>query len=526
MIAGYDPYETANEDCYYDEIAAEKVITFAESFCTHVKGKKAREKFLLEDWQKEYLRALFGWKIKSTEYRRYRTSLLEVARKNGKTTLAAIVGLYTLIADNELGAEIILAATTRDQSSILFDIVAGMVRQNSQLNKRLNLLDSRKRLVFPKTNSFLAAISADAGSHHGLNAHCVIYDEIHAAPNRDLYDVLTTSQGARTQPLFLITTTSGWDRQSICYELHDYACKVRDNLISDIHFLPAIYSAPDNADWKLEETWKLANPNFNVSISREYLAKECKKAQQLPAYENTFRQLHLSQWTEQATRWIPQSEWEQCQSIFPDLKGRECYGGLDLSSTRDTSALVLAFPIDNKIYLKAYFWIPEEGAKQREETDKVPYRLWSKDENLELTPGNVVDDRRIEAKILTLASEYQIKEIRYDRWSANRLVASLTDEGLNLVPLGQGFASMSAPSKQFETWIMDKTLAHDANKVLDWQISNVAVATDPSGNIKPVKPEHKSSKKIDGVVAAIMAVSGCMGNQRDSQIYDGRLLVI
>lgn len=528
MIAGYNPETTANDDCYYDEIAAQKIIDFAENFCSHVKGKKAKQLFHLEEWQKNYLKTLFGWKLKSTEYRRYRTTLLEVARKNGKTTLAAIVALYMLLADNELGAEVICSANSRDQASILYEIIQGMVKQNSALLKRLTVLETRKRITYPATNSYLSAISADAGTHHGLNASCVIFDELHAAPNRDLYDVLTTSQGSRTQPLFLITTTSGWDRQSICYELHEYAEKVRDGIIIDPSFLPAIYSAPEEADWKEEKTWREANPNYGISIDSEYLKKECKKAQQLPSYENTFRQLHLSQWTESKQTWIPQTEWDNCQANFPDLTNCECYGGLDLSSTRDTSAFVLAFPYQDKVYLKAYFWIPQDNMKAREDEQRVPYRTWLKNDkaNLVATSGNVVDDRFIEKQIIELAKLYQVKEIRYDRWSANRLVASLADENLTLVPMGQGFASMSSPSKQLETWIMDKTLQHDSNPLLNWQVSNVATATDPSGNIKPVKPEHKNAKKIDGVVAAIMAISGCMSQQKDTHIFDGRLITI
>lgn len=521
MIAGYD---AEHKDCYFDAEAGEKPIAFCEHFLTHVKGPLARQPLLLEDWQKTFIQNLYGWKLANGK-RRYRQALLEVARKNGKTTLAALVGLYMLLCDKELGAEIYLAASTRDQAGILFSIIAGMVQQNPALSKHLKVLDSRKRIVFPKTNSFLCAIAAEAGAQHGTNSSCVIYDELHSAPNRDLYDVLQTSQGAREQPLFLVISTSGYDRHSIMYEVHRYGEQVRDKVIDDKHFLPAIYSAPEDADWTKEETWKLANPNYGVSISKDYLKKECKKAQQLPAYENTFRQLHLSQWTEQQVRWIPLEHWRQSAvEEMPNLKVQTCYAGLDLSSTRDLSAFALAFPVQDKVYLKVWTWIPAENAKEREDRDKVPYRVWSKDplSQLTLTPGNVIDYAYIKHKILQLAEQYDIKEIRYDRWNATEIILQLADEGLTLVPMGQGYASMTAPCKEFEKRVLEHTLLHDNNPVLNWNVSNVAVMTDPAGNIKTCKPEHKEARKIDAVQASIMALSGVMGRQEEDLIYNTR----
>jgi len=256
-------------------------------------------------------------------------------------------------------------------------------------------------------------------------------------------------------------------------------------LIQDKHFLPVLYSAPEEADWTQPSTWKLANPNYNISISHEYLQKECKKAQELPAYENTFRQLHLSQWTEQQTRWIQTKQWEACKGNFPDLKNLEAFGGLDLSSTRDTSAFALAIPYKGKIYLKVWTWIPSTNAKRREDKDRVPYRTWKKNPlaQLELTDGNTIDYRWIEAKVRELAKIYDIKEIAYDRWHANELVRNLQDDGLEMVAFGQGFASMNSPSKEFEKRILEATLVHDENPLLNWQVSNVSVATPAPSRI-------------------------------------------
>jgi len=434
-----------------------------------------------------------------------------------------------LLCDGELGAEIYLAASTRDQASILFEIIAGMVRQSPALSKHLKILDSRKRIIYSKTNSFLVAIAAEAGQAHGTNSSCVIYDELHSAPNRELYDVLQTSQGAREQPLFLVISTSGHDRHSIMYEVHDYGQKVRDGIIQDKHFLPAIYSAPDEADWTQEQTWKLANPNYGISISKEYLKKECKKAKELPAYQNTFRQLHLSQWTESEVAWIPLDHWRECSvDDFPPLDGRECYGGLDLSSTRDLSAFALAFPVQDKVYLKVFSWIPKDNARERENRDRVPYAtVWEREENanLTLTPGNVVDYTFIKHKILELAQKYDLREIRYDRWNATEIIVNLQDEGLEMVAMGQGFASMSAPCKEMEKRILEHSLVHDNNAVLNWCVSNVSVASDPANNIKCIKPEYKESRKIDCVVASIMALSGVMARQDETLIYNSRGII-
>jgi len=312
------------------------------------------------------------------------------------------------------------------------------------------------------------------------------------------------------------------------YEVHDYGQKIRDEIIRDPYFLPAIYSAPEDEDWTLEKTWRLANPNYGVSISKEYLKKECEKAKQLPAYQNSFRQLHLSQWTESAVAFIPLSHWRECAvDDFPPLDKRECYGGLDLSSTRDLSAFSLAFPIQDKVYLLVWSWIPKDNARERENRDRVPYRLWEREENanLTLTSGNVVDYTFIKHKILELASKYDIREIRYDRWNSTEIIVNLQDEGLNLVAMGQGFASLTAPSKEFEKRILEHTLIHNNNPVLNWCVSNVSVQSDPSGNIKPVKPEYKEARKIDCVVASIMALSGVMGRQDDQLIYNSRGLL-
>lgn len=523
MLAGYDPLRDS-QGFYFDPEAAELPIEFCENMLCHVKGGAANQPFILEDWQKEFVKNIFGWKDQKG-YRRYRQAYLEVPRKNGKSTLAAFLGLYFLGCDKEQGAEIYLAASDRDQASLVYDVMAGMIRKSPYLKQKFRVLDSKKRILFPQTNSFISAIAADAASAHGYNSHFICFDELHAQPNRELFDVLSTSTGSRRQPFFLSITTAGHDKHSICWLEHEYAAKVRDGVIIDPHYLPVIFAAKPDDDWTKKETWQKANPCYGVAISGEYLEKECKKAQEQPSYENTFKRLHLNLWTEQEVRWLKMADFQECCQELPDLSKKECWAGLDLSSTLDLSSLVLAFPVDDKVYLKAFFWMPENNAEYKERVDKVPYRLWNKDpkSGLTLTKGNVIDYRYIENKVLELADLYNIQEIRFDRYNATEIVQNLTDSGVNMIQMGQGFVSMSAPAKELEKRVIEHSIIVD-NPVFTWQASNVSVATDAAGNIKPVKPEHHDSKRIDGIVAAVMALSGVMARQK--QVGNYRVLSI
>ncbi len=428
-----------------------------------------------------------------------------------------------LFCDGEQGAEIYSAAADRDQASIVFGIAASMVRRNDGLTKRCRVLDTTKRIVFPATENVYRAIAADVAGSHGYNASCVIIDELHTQRNRELFDVLQTSMGARLQPLFISITTAGWDRHSICWLTHQHAEKVRDGSLDDPQFLPVIYSAPDDADWTSPKVWRNANPNLNVSVSESFLATECKRAIESPGYANTFRRLYCNQWTESVSRWLPLDRWrKQCGGALPDLTGRECWGGLDLSSTTDVSALVLAFPIDDSVYVLPYFWIPAEKAIEREKRDRVPYRLWRDNGLLTMTDGNVIDYTFIRHRILALAEQYSIKEIAFDRYNSTEIITHLTNEGLAMIDYGQGFVSMSAPSKELERRVIEGTLRHGDNPVLTWMASNSAVKTDPAGNIKPVKPDHQGAARIDGIVALVMALGRMIVRQDQSSIYDDR----
>jgi len=286
---------SASPDYWFDKQAADDAVWFFENCLTHIKGKWAGQPLLLAPWQGQFIRDLFGWKRKDGT-RKYRTAYVEVPRKNGKSTLCAGIALLLLFADNEPGAEIYSAAADRQQAGIVFSVAKEMLARSADLAGMANAYQSS--IAVPATASSYRAISADAFTKHGLNSHGVIFDELHAQKNRELWDVLTTSTGSREQPLVVAITTAGHDKHSICWEQHDYAVKVRDGVIDDPAFLPVIFAADEEADWTDEKVWQQANPNLDISLSRDYLRAECKRAQEVPAYENTFRRLHLNQWTE------------------------------------------------------------------------------------------------------------------------------------------------------------------------------------------------------------------------------------
>ncbi len=508
QIPDYDPYATAG-DCKIDYKAAWDAINFFPKYLKHVKGEMAGQPFVLEPWEQAIVGNLFGWKRADGKTRRYREAFVFVPRKNGKTCLVAGLVLYVLFCDKEPGAEIYSAAADREQATLVFEQAKGMVLQSPALASRAKIYV--KAITWEKVNGSYKAISAEANTKHGYNTHLAIIDELHAQPNRDLVDVLMTSTGARRQPLIIHITTSDYDRESICNEKYDYASKVRDGIFEDRSFLPVIYEASRDDDWTDPNVWARANPNLDVSISQEYLDRECRRAQESPTYENVFKRLHLNIRTEQDVRWLQMPKWDACAGeVDPKvLEGQICYAGVDLSSTTDVTALVLAFPgEDGRYALLPFFWVPGENAHKRERADKVPYVTWARQGLVTLTDGNVVDYDRIRTTFGELNTKYNIKQIAIDRWCATHLITQLQGDGFDVVPFGQGYASMSAPTKEFEKLVLGGQLSHGGNPVLRAMASNVTVEQDAAGNLKPSKA--KSTERIDGIVASIMALGVSM----------------
>lgn len=483
----------------------DKVVAFVNNL-THSSGDHARQPFNLRDWQELIVRRLFSIDPQ-TGRRRYRTCLMMLPRKNGKTELVAALALYGLLGDGEIGAQVILAAADREQAGHAYNAAVAMVRADPELEAVCEIVESQKRIVYRETGSVLRAIAAEAYSKHGFNASMVIYDELHAAPNRELWDVLRTSQGGRSQPLMIAISTSGYDRHSILFQVYDYAVKVRDGIVDDPTFLPVIYEAPKDADWLDEKVWAACNPALGDFRSLEDMRILAREAKEMPAAENSFRRLYLNQWTEQAERWLPMAMWDGCQSVIDRrrLKKRKCFVGMDLSSTRDLTALVAVFPDDEGFDVLPCFFVPEETIHERARRDRVPYDLWARDGYVTTTPGNVVDYEAVRKMLHAWREEFDLREIAYDPWNATDLVTRLSEQdGFTCVTMRQGFASLSAPTKALEKAVVSKALRHDGHPALRWCVSNAAVETDPAGNLKLSK--KVSVERIDGVVALVMAV--------------------
>ena len=410
------------------------------------------------------------------------------------------------------------AAAERDQARLVFEMVKHQIEAEPELASRAEIF---KYSIVVGSNSY-KAISADSRTKHGFNTHLAVIDELHAQPDRELVDVLTTSTGARRQPLIIAVTTSDFERESICNEKHEYACKVRDGIIDDTAFLPVIYEASIDDDWTSPEVWRKTNPNLNVSVSEEFLAAECKKAKEEPAFENTFKRLYLNIKTEQAVRWLQMERYDASDDVIDDatLIGKACWCGLDLSTTTDLSAFSMVFPdCDGSYDVLCRFWVPESNARKRAKRDRVPYTQWIKDGWITATPGDVIDYDVIRRDINELKKQYDIREIPSDRWNATQLIGQLEGDGFTVFAFGQGYKDMTAPTKELEKLIIGGKIRFGRNPVLRWMASNVFAEQDAAGNLKPSK--KKSSERIDGVVATIMGLGRAMAMPvATASIYD------
>lgn len=515
-IAGYDPTRhTAG--CEWDADAAARVLDFFPAVITHPDrspGAKPGDPFRLERWQQDYLATLYGWR-RPDGTRRYQESAFFTPRKNGKTSLFAGVALYEMTAQGRHGAQFYSAATEKEQASLVFRIAAAMVRKSRHLSKMLDVIDSTRRIVFKRTGSYYRAIPSEAASAHGFKPACVFFDELHTQTDNKLLEALETGFGSTVDPLFVAFSTAGWNRHGPCFAMWQRARRVRDTHgADDPYFLPLVYELAEDADWTDEATWHACNPNLGVSISLDFLRKEFKKAVDSSSQENSFRNLYLNQWVEQAVRWLPMKHWDDCGGELPALDGEPCWCGLDLSATTDLTAFVMVFRHDDHFVVLPHFWIPEDTAGRKEREDHVPYRQWAEHGFLTLTPGNQVDHAFVRKWINEAAERYSIQEIGFDSWNATQLSHELIGDGFNLVEMRQGYGTLSGPSKELEKLVLAGKLMHGGNPVLRWNASNVAVQRDVNDNLRPVK--DKSTGRIDGIVATIMGLGRAMGATADT----------
>ncbi|MEM8494138.1 MAG: terminase TerL endonuclease subunit [Planctomycetota bacterium] len=519
-VAGFDPVATAG-DCWFDADAADRATDFIETSLCHTKGKRFKGKpFLLEGWQRDYIRTLFGWK-RPDGLRRFRVSFLFIPRKNGKSQIAAAIALYVLFCDGEAEAECYCAAGTRDQASIVFRAAASMIRANGTLEGASKIRDSLKRIIYEQQNSFIVAIPTNEGSAHGFNAHVIVGDELHTWPNRDFYDTLHTSTGSRDEALEVYITTAGYDITSICHEVYRRAVAVRDGVITDPEFLPAVFEAGPDDDWEDPATWRKANPNIGVSVREDYIAAECKKAKENPSYENTFRRLHLNQWTGQDERWLPMKDWAACPATA-DLPDAPLYGGLDLSSVRDFTAFALMAKTERGYHVRCHYWAPSERIEYLERKYSIPLFEWVRAGWVTPIQGSTIDYGPIVEHIAVVQESADLQAVGYDPYNAHAVRLELEDKrGVEMHECRQGFLTLSGPSKQLERCVVEHTFDHSGDPVLAWMADNVRVRRDENGNLMPSKGKDKNYRLIDGIAATVMAIREAdAGVEQVASVFD------
>lgn len=498
-----------------------RVAEFFRTYLRHPKGEWQGRPLTLAGWQMATLiRPLYDTLLRDGR-RQYRTTLALWPRKNSKSTTAIGLGLYHLVADGEPGAEVALAGTDRANAGLLMADARYMVQADPVLASLITVY--RNELVIPTTNSRLRVLSSEAPRAHGLNLSVFIYDELWAAPNRDLWDALTTSMAARRQPLAIAISTAGYDPHTILGELYRHALKVQENPEFDPSFLPSIFAASEDDDWTSPATWAKANPNYTVSVKQDFLEQECRRAQAMPAYENTFKRLHLNLWTESETRWLSMPAWDACGETgapLPPLSGRRCYLGVDLSSTRDLSALVAIFPDDDGAYdVLCNFWLPNDNMHDRVRRDRVPFDVWAREGYLRLSGGNIIDHDAIERRIRELGEQYMVEAVAIDPWNASQMIARLQADGIPAVPQSQTIGALTSATKALESLVLTGKLRHGGNPILKWCAGNVTVETDHAENLKPSK--KKSTERIDGISALVNALAVALPATTGS-VYDTR----
>lgn len=522
----------------FNEQAADRVVRFIEML-RHADGEFHGKPFRLLEWQKDAVCRMYGTQrkranspgradIKGEEWiRQYQYLYLEIPKKNGKSELAAALGLYHLTADGERGGEVYLCAADRENAGIVYRAAVGMLEQCPALKKRCKIVNSQKIIRDKVSGSALKVMSAEAYSKHGYKPSCVIFDELHAQPNRDLWDVMTFGAGAaRRQPVWIVLTTAGNDpnRHSIGWEQHEYARKIIAGEIDDPTWLPYIYGAPEDADIWDEITWQQANPSLGLTISLDAVRQEALAARNSAERERLFRWLRLNQWlADKGCGWLPLSLWDKTVSgiTLAELAGMRCYAGLDLSTTTDLTALAIVFPPQDGLDTwQSFFWawLPRATLHERVRRGEAPFDTWERCGLIQVTEGDVVDYEAVRQQVLKIAEECELAEIGADQWNATMLLQKLEEDGVSISLVRQSMSGMSPPMKEMDAMMRTATLRHEDNPLARWCFGNVVCAVDGNENIKPMK--NLSRDRIDVAVAWINAMAVALKGEGSLGAYE------
>ena len=460
-----------DEGRYFDKKAAMRAIHFIEKL-KHTKGEWAGQRFRLEPWQQFVLWNIFGWK-NADGTRRFRYAYIEIARKNGKTALSAGIGLYMLFADGESRPEVYSAATVKDQAKICFSDAVEIVKATDLKNY---LTPYRNSIVYELKGGTMKPLSSDYGTHDGLNPSCGIIDEFHAHKDSGMFDVIKSAFGARRQPLMFVITTAGFNKSGACYAYRENVIKVLRGVNEDDSLFGIIYTLDDKSEWDDPKMWIKANPNLGVSLSADYLADQVKDAKNRPEAVRNVMTKNVDLWVDAERTWILDDAWQKCigTTAPADLKGCACWGGLDLSNVSDITAYVLLFHENDRFQLLPHFWIPEEKMREKIRKENINYDKWVAEGYVTVTPGNVIDYDFVKADILRIVADYDLRTSAYDRWNSSQTIIDLQNEGMECNPFGQGYGSMSAPTKEFEKLVLTGKIEHFGNPVLRWMLASDA----------------------------------------------------
>jgi len=517
-LPNYDPWRDAGDEYYYDVDGADQVIRFFKHEVKFTKGKWKGKPFIPSPFQEDILRCLFGFKRVSDNIRRYRKLFLYIPRKNGKSEFIAGISNYIFFCDGENDAEIYVGARDRGQAMTLYTMIESMIRQNPMLEEDVTTYQTTKEIKATWDNSKIQAISSDALSQHSLSPHVGIIDELHAQPNGDLVGALQTGMGAREQPILIQITTADIDRQSVCNEELEFAKAIRDGKIVDPRYLPIIYETPKTSDWESEDTWKIANPNYPETPSRDFMIDMVSGAKSSNRKLSEFCRYNLNMQTSNIEGWLNMDRYHECKRDYSesDLVGQRCWGALDLSTKVDLSCYGLLFESGETI-LRFYTC---QHAVDMDRTGR--YRNWVDEGLLTIAGEDRIDYEYIKRDMIRDSARFDVQEWAFDPWNASQTAMQLEREGLHLTEFRQGMVSMNEPAKEFEARIISGSIFFN-NEVIHWMAANVAVQEDESGNIKPIKMKRGSVLKVDGIIVMVMCVGLHMVWQEEQRsVYETR----
>jgi phage terminase large subunit-like protein len=511
---------------HFDEERAEHPIQFIHNYCIHVKGELDRQPLILGPWQQFITWVAFGW-VDDNEYRRFNTLFIEVAKKNGKSTWVAALGLYMERFDGEGGAEIYSVATTKDQAKVVFhDYARAMVVKSQELQQAFKAYSAT--IVDAETEtSIFRALASDVDTLDGKNVHCAIVDEYHAHKTDGVFRIMADGMSARTQPMIIIITTAGFDPDVPCVDEEEYAQRVLSRRAINETYFGIIFTLDADDEWTDKSKWRKANPCLGISKQQKAMDRDFQKAIDMASEQNRFKNKNLNIWTKNRFGWIKDEDWNALEKEYDleEMNGAAAYAGIDLASVIDTCSYSLCFPWEKKFRMFTRIFLPEEGIVEREKTERFDWQQYANDGHCVLTPGRTTDYDFIQVQLEKDMEQFDIKEISYDPYNSSQFIANLIKLGWEdyLIEFAQGWRLISPACKDFETKVLNDLLEVYPNPVVSWQISNTEVKVDANGNIRPVKPETRQSKKhIDCTLSQLMALDRAVRNVAVASVYDGR----